>query len=194
MKQIRLLLALVVSLFTMGSYAQDGSEAGVGQFFLYNVADQAFLKGGNNWGTRASFDPMAVMYCTLSENDPQYGGLLIKTGNNGSIDVFLGCDGYVDKAATDGNNYTGWLFEPVAGMTNTYTLKAGRNNHYLVSEGNNTGNTVMTADAPTDSKGYWKLFTRDQILAQKNLSDASESNPVDLTFLLTSPNFLRQVV
>jgi hypothetical protein len=190
MKHLKLLLALVVSLFGMNVNAQDGSAVGEGQFFLYNVAEQAFLCGGNNWGTRDSVDPLGVMICTLSEN-VGYGGYLIKTGNNGTRDVFLGMDGYVDKNSDDGN-YTGWTFDPVEGQTNTYTMKADRNSQYLVSNGDGKI-YVMTADAPTDNKGYWKLLTREQLLAQKNLSDASESNPIDLTFLLTSPNFLRQV-
>jgi len=188
MKHLKLLLALVVSLFGMNVNAQDGSAVGEGDFFLYNVAEQAFLCGGNNWGTQDSVDPLGVMICTLSKNGDRY---LIKTGNNGNADVFLGMDGYVDKPSNDGN-YTDWDFAPVEGLTNTYTMQAGRDSRYLVSDGN--GKTYgMTANAPTDSKGYWKLFTRDQILAQKDLSNASESNPIDVTFLLTSPSFLRQV-
>ena len=76
MKHLKLLLALVVSLFGMNVNAQEASAVGEGQFFLYNVADEAFLTGANDWGTHASLGPQGF-YCTLSANG---GGYNIKTG------------------------------------------------------------------------------------------------------------------
>lgn len=181
MKHFKLLLALVVSMFTLNISAQDASAVGEGQFFLYNVGNGAYLTGANNWGTRASVDAHGL-YCTLTGSDNTF---YINTGSA----VYLGDDGYVDKATNDAN-YTAWVFTPVKGLENTYTINTVKSGKYLVYDG--SGSTCSMVEAtPTDANGYWKLYTRDALLNALDLTAATETNPIDVTFLMGSSNFVR---
>ncbi|MBR3456053.1 MAG: hypothetical protein IKH26_12105, partial [Bacteroidaceae bacterium] len=177
MKHLKLMLTLVVSLFGMNVNAQEASAVGEGQFFLYNVADEAFLTGANDWGTHASLGPQGF-YCTLIANG---GGYNIKTGTNTT--QYLGSNGYVDAGAS------AWTFTPVEGKTNTYYLyNSGFG--YLEST---DGSTDLHANAsqPTNEHGEWKLFTREALWKALDLSSASETNPLDVSFLIESSCFVR---
>ena len=178
MKQLKLLLALVVSLFGMSSYAQNGSAVGEGQFFLYNVASEAYLTGQNNWGTHASVGPQGL-YCTLTVSGEGYS---IKTGTNAN--QWLGTNGFVDAGST------AWIFTPVEGKTNTYYISNSGFGGYLESEDGNT-NLHANSSQPTDEHGEWKLFTREDLWNALDLSTASEDNPIDVSFMIGSSTFVR---
>lgn len=177
MKHLKLLLALVVSLFGMNVNAQEASAVGEGQFFLYNVADEAFLTGANDWGTHASLGPQGF-YCTLSANG---GGYNIKTGTN--TNQYLGSNGYVDAGAAP------WTFTPVAGKTNTYYISNSSFGYLESTSGSN--DLHANASQPTDEHGEWKLFTREALWNALDLSSASETNPLDVSFLIESSCFVR---
>ena len=160
-----------------------------GTYFLYNVGKQAFLCSGYDWGTRATLTREGGMSVTLvSKGDGTYYISTAPTYPN----RFLGYDGYVDKASDDGSNYCSWTFSAVSGQTNTYTLKEAKNNKYWLlgrsTTDENGFKTDRKTDAPSDSYGYWKLVSRADYI-QWLTDNASASNPLDATLLLTNPNF-----
>ena len=183
MRKLKLLFAAVALMLGVGTAsAQTASAVGEGTFFLYNVGGAAYLTGANNWGTRASLDAHGLD-CIVKLADGKYS---IEAGNG----LYLGKDGYVDKASNDGN-YTTWSVTAVEGQENTYTLQAS-NNKYLVYDG--TGTTCSMVDAaPTTNTGYWKFITKDALQNAADLANASETNPKDVTFFVDGANFVRLV-
>ncbi len=182
MKKTLFTFAFLLALATGGTLkAQSGwipSEAAAGTYYLYNVGKQAFLTGGNDWDTRATLNSYGAMSVTLISTDspssfyissePTYTGL------------FLGSDGYVDKLNTS-SKYTPWIFTPVEGMTNVYTMKTTNDNTYLYGRPADTKTSVGTSFS--DNWGYWMLITKENMI--KHLSEnASAENPVDATFAL----------
>ena len=178
MKKLKLLFVACALLFSVGMQAQSWvpSEVGEGSFYLYNVGSEKYLTGGNSWGTHASIDDHGL-YCTLTASE---GGYSIATGNG----QYLGTNGYVDSQTTP------WIFTAVEGLENTYTISNSGFGGYLVATSGSTDLSKSEA-APTDNFGYWKLASRDALLAAADLDNASENNPVDVTFLLGGVNFVR---
>lgn len=176
-RKLLFVMALVISAFsTVNAQTWTASAAAAGEFFIYNVGEAKYLTGGNAWGTRASLDEHGL-YCTLEAKD---GGYAINTGNG----KHLGVDGspFVDQGANT------WVFTPVAGKENTYKISQGDNYLYAVA-----GSTEIKYDAnvPETDYGYWKLASREALTEAANLSAASETNPVDVTFLMSGANFVR---
>ena len=176
-RKLLFVMALVISAFsTVNAQTWTASAATAGEFFIYNVGEAKYLTGGNAWGTRASLDEHGL-YCTLEAKD---GGYAINTGNG----KYLGVDGspFVDQGANT------WVFTPVAGKENTYKISQGDNYLYAVA-----GSTEIKYDAnvPETDYGYWKLASREALTEAANLSAATETSPVDVTFLMSGANFVR---
>jgi|GEM_PF-3931100 len=79
-----------------------------------------------------------------------------------------------------------WTFTPVTveGYTNVYEISI--NNTYLTGA---STKKVTTESAANGNNSYWLLLSKDQLVA--NFKNATETNPVDATFLLTNPEFQR---
>lgn len=184
-------MAAVAVMFAgpMSAQTWTPSEVGEGTFFIYNVGGSSFLSGGNSWGTQASLNAIGLD-CYLALEDGAYS---ICTGNN----VYLGKDGYIDKAQTN-SNYITWNINSVG--DNAYTLSftttetvdeiESEVTKYLVYSGEGT-TCELTTDVPNSANGYWKFVTKEALLADANLSSASETNPVDVSFLVDGANFVR---
>lgn len=184
----RMLVTVALMLASaIGIQAQTwtASAPAAGKFYLYNVGNDGFLFGGNNYTTRASLTKKGGIPVTLSAGDTD-GAWYISTEPTYS-NLFLGSDGYVDKANTS-SKYTAWLFTPVEGQENTYTMKSTNSAAaYLVGHNTEEGKTSTTTTMPTNAKGYWKLVTRDALIA--NLANATEDNPIDATFAVMNAYF-----
>ena len=178
MKRKRLLfaaIALIVGALNINAQDWTASPAAPGSYFLYNVGEGKYLTGGNEWGTHGSLDAHGL-YCTLVSNGD---GFNIETGNG----QHFGKDGYVDQGAA------AWKFTAVAGLENTYTLYNETYGYLVAVSG--SSNLSSSSTAPTDGLGYWKLASREALIEAANLSEASEANPVDVTFLMSGANFVR---
>lgn len=183
----RITMLLLAYLFAASAWAQTwtASAPAAGTFYLYNVGNDGFLVGGNNYTTRASLTKKGGIPVTLSAGDTD-GAWYISTEPTYSS-LFLGSDGYVDKANTS-SKYTAWLFTAVEGQENTYTMKSTNSAAaYLVGHDTDAGKTSTTTTMPTNDKGYWKLVTRDALIA--NLANATEDNPIDATFAVMNAYF-----
>ena len=169
-----------------------GAKAGVGEFYIYNVASQKFLMGGSDWNTHAAVDVPGMLFTVAAEGNGftinRMGG---KDGN------YLGHNGYTDIPGKDV-----WAFVPVAGKANVYNIVKGDNHAQglAFAPQSNTDaddamdkefwNTVsVEASVAKNANAEWKLVTkaeRDALLAT-----ATETRPVDATYLLTGPGFNR---
>jgi len=169
-----------------------GAKAGVGEFYFYNVASQKFLMGGSDWNTHAAVDIPGMLFTVAAEGNGftinRMGG---KDGN------YLGYNGYTDIPGKDV-----WAFVPVAGKANVYNIVKGDNHAQglAFAPQSNTDaddamdkefwNTVsVEASVAKNANAEWKLVTkaeRDALLAT-----ATETRPVDATYLLTGPGFNR---
>ncbi len=169
-----------------------GAAAGAGEFYFYNVASQKFLMGGSDWNTHAAVDIPGVLFTVATEGNGftinRFGG---KDGN------FLGYNGYTDIPGKDV-----WAFVPVVGKANVYYIVKGDNHAQglAFAPQSNTDadeamdkefwNTVsVDATVTNNANAEWKLVTkaeRDALLAT-----ATETRPVDATYLLVGPGFNR---
>lgn len=91
---------------------------------------------------------------------------------------FFTDNGYVDTGSS-----TNWIFEPVAGLTNTYKLKTSGGSYAYAAAG--MYNLEMGAD-PGTNKAYWKLVTADNRDAS---TGASATNPIEWTHKISNPRF-----
>lgn len=136
-------------------------------YYLYNVKSNAFLKGGNDWGTRASFGEDAVAF--VAEGSGNVYGLKSTYGS------YLGDGLYVDQAKKD------FVFDEVG--EGIYTI--AKDGAYVGYDG---GNVVVTA-AEVNDGSYWQLLTKESIVADMVAADAT--TPYHVTALITCANFGR---
>ena len=185
-RHLLMLLSMVLLYPPVSVYAFTGSvPADGGTYYLYNVGKQAFVYGDNDWGTRVSLTQQGGIPVTLVSSG-EAGRYYISTAPT-YPDLFLGYDGYVDKASTDADNYTSWLFTAVEGQTNVYTLKATKNDKYWLVGRASDNKTTRVTSAPADNYGYWMLVTRAALVA--DLAGATTDNPKDATKFIVNPNF-----
>jgi len=188
MKQLlRFFMLWLIGLMATSLQAQTwtASAVGEGTFYLYNVGNAGFLVGGNNYTTRASLTVQGGIPVTLQTSGTEDAYYISTEPTYTSL--FLGSDGYIDKASSS-SNYTAWLFTVVEGQENTYMIKATNGSDvYLVGHDTDASKTFTTTTEPATAKGYWKLVTKDALIA--NLANATEDSPIDATFAVMNPSF-----
>lgn len=170
------LLALLAMFSSVSGFAGGDwvpSEVGEGEFYLYNVGGDAFLKGGTTWGTRATLSTQEAVRFTLSAASD--GGYYITSTVYSSL--YLGSDGYVDNGTA-----ASWTFTAVDGLENTYTMTTS--SIYLYGR---EDTKTSVGDLTGTEYDYWQLVTRENMIA--HLSDATSDNPIDATFLMDNPDF-----
>lgn len=136
-------------------------------YYLYNTKAQAFLKGGNSWGTQASFGEDAVAF--VAEGSGNIYAL------KSTYNAYLGDGLYVDQAKKD------FVFDEVG--EGIYTI--AKDGAYVGYDG---GNVVVTA-AEVNDGSYWQLLTKESIVADMVAADAA--TPYHVTALITCANFGR---
>ena len=177
-KNLRILFSMALALgLSAQSYGSETvSEAGAGQFLLYNVGAKQYLCPGNAWGTHASVGNVGMMVELVPQNDGTYRVSTepyYKESNN-----CLGDNGFVDN---HGNGT--YIFQKVEGVEEpTYKLVCGSNTLYWSGTG-----TDLTLDANAPAEGseanaQWRLV-------KIGTEDASENNPLDMSYLITNPDF-----
>lgn len=182
MKKIKLLLAAVTLLCSVGSWAQalfnhtytEGVEVTAGEgFFLYNIGTGQFLTSGLNYGTRATVDNSGRVL-TLATNNSGFSiytnFVSLNNRDEGTRKAgYLTTNGYVDT----GTNDAAWVFTPVNldGYTNAYTIK-NSDTQYLFFDANNTdpGCPVNVGNNTGDNYSYWLLIPK---AARENAGDYS---------------------
>lgn len=176
MRKINFLLTLL-ALFMGGNYVNaqgwTASEPATGQFYLYNVKANAYLSNGSSWGTHSALKSDGfVLNITLNN------GVYTIGTNSAYPGRYFTDNGYVDTSSP-----TNWIFEPVAGLTNTYKLKTEGGNYAYAAQG--LYNVELGQDT-NNEYGYWKLVTDDN---RNNVANASLNNPVYLTHKIINPRF-----
>ena len=171
MRKLKLLIALcMVAIAASASINTDG-----GKHYLKNVATGKYWGAGNDWGTRASLVNHPEYVTLVRQSDGQYT-IDSQVSNGGSNHYFSG--DYMDG----GNAY--WL---------TFTQKEG--NQYTIAAGTNYYgwdglSTVLGKNLDAASENVvWEVYTEEEM--RTLLEAATESAPVDATWLILNPNFGR---
>ena len=178
-----LLLCTIMAIHA-ASLTWTASVPAEGTYFLYNVGADGFIYGGHDWGTRASLTPKGGVPMTLvSGGTEKY---YISTHPVYNSDMYFSSDGsniYMDQGKT-----TTWKFIEVEGETNTYIMQSTRdgNSRYLVADSSDPTLTVLVTSKPTGVLGYWRLTSRENLIADLQ-ANASGDNPMDATWLILDP-------
>ena len=176
MRKLKLLFAAAALLgggFSASAQGWTASEPAKGDFYLYNVGANAYLENGANWTTHAALKSSGFVV-NLTANDGVY-----TIGTNSKYDgKFFTDNGYVDTGGS-----TNWIFEPVAGMTNTYKLKTANGSYAYAANGMYQ---VEVGTDPGTAKGYWKLVTAEN---RNAATGASAMNPIEWTHKINNPRF-----
>ena len=171
-----------------------GQTPVAGEFYLYNVGQKQFLCGGSDWGAHAALG-MPGVPITLVEGDAANLCFFFDTNlYNGDNNHFLNYRGYMDAVKPEGM----WKFVPVEGKEGVYNIvqndypdvHIAYNPFASVNDGQSDETTVGTECRdlqPDDLDAQWKLVTKADRLAL--MEEASAKNPVDVSFLIQSPNF-----
>ncbi len=143
-------------------------------YYLYNTKAQAFLTGGNDWGTRASLGQDGLPFVAEGGN-----GVYALNGvvSNGGNSHYLGTGGYIDASPA---NLT--LTEVATGV---YTIGWDGGNYYASQE----GSTVVATVKAVNDACYWQFLTADDVKAQ--MTAATAAKPYDVTSLIACANFGR---
>ena len=186
MKKIKLLLAAMAAMVTMGVNAQTwtGNAVADGTFYLYNVAAQKFLNNGDplqNWGTNAYLQAGFGLDVVIAESD---GGYTIETNvSNGGDQHYLGSNTWCDASPVN------WTFLAVEGETYTYQIVAD-NKYLMATEAMN--DVEMVADpAGRTTSTYWKLVSEDDFKAAMQAKTYSTTDPMDVSVFIKGRSFAR---
>mgnify|MGYP002619993991 CR=1 FL=1 len=160
-----------------------GEAWSTGEYYIYNLGAKRYLTQGSAWRTHATVDG-AGQVITILGNQTASQLKFAKV----TEDKYLGKDGYVDKATSDGD-YSTWTFEAVnkVGYTNVFRMKANASNQYLYWEGG--GGYTWANEALVGNvdgiNSYWILVKKSD---RENYSVASATNPVDMTWKVADPD------
>lgn len=144
-------------------------------FYFQNVESGKYMDAGASWGTHAITSE--VGHILTLEQTADHVFRINSHITNGGKDNYLTSDLYLDGAAT------AWTFARV-GQTNAYVISC---NGKAITEQN--GNVVAANVVANSAAQQWKMVTKEERDAQ--LEEASEENPIDVTYLFHGVNFNR---
>lgn len=176
-KNLRILFSMALALgLSAQSYGSETvSEAGAGQFLLYNVGAKQYLCPGNAWGTHASVGNVGMMVELVPQNDGTYR---VSTKPYYNSDLCLGDNAFVDNK--DKGTYS---FEKVEGVEEpTYKLVCKSNTLYWSGKGTDLSFDANGPAAGSEANGQWRLI-------KIGTEDATEEKPQDVSYLITNPDF-----
>ena len=176
-KNLRILFSMALALgLSAQSYGSETvSEAGAGQFLLYNVGAKQYLCPGNAWGTHASVGNVGMMVELVPQNDGTYR---VSTKPYYNSDLCLGDNAYVDNKGK--GTYS---FEKVEGVEEpTYKLVCKSNTLYWSGKGTDLSFDANGPAAGSEANGQWRLI-------KIGTEDATEEKPQDVSYLITNPDF-----
>jgi len=174
MKRIRLLMVIMLTALGLQSFAQSwtSSDLANGRYVFYNIGSGRYLGPGNSWGTQASLIQFSH-YNTLAKKSDGVYTIESQVSNGGTSYYFTGS--YMDGAAA---NVT--IQDNGEGI---FTMSNGTT--YYGYDGSSTVLASNLAD-PSNANAQWKIMAYDEAYA-----DASEQNPVDVTYMILDSNFDR---
>ena len=144
-----------------------------GDYYMYNVAGGGWLNAGNDWGTRASIVETPKLVSIYKSGEQYYINAHCRTNN--------GAQGYVgDDLFVDNPNYTLFTIEAVD-YDGNYSIHLGNN-----PIGYNGVDTRV--DVTTEENAVWTMISYDDMML-KMQEEATESNPMDVSFLIRDYNF-----
>ncbi|MCQ2196677.1 MAG: RICIN domain-containing protein [Bacteroidaceae bacterium] len=160
-----------------------------GQYYIQNVENGMFLtysnSNDNNWGTRGSVTPEGILWTVGDAGNGEY---TLRNDLGTASNQFLGDNGYVDSPA---QNIQIKAIKQDDGEI-VYSIKDA--NGYWQT--NNAARQNLGYDAQRvgflNKEGKWRFLTKQQAI-QRMEEYASETNPVDATFLITNPGFTRNM-
>ena len=153
------------------------SEIAEGDFYIMNAATGKFLGGANDWGTHASLINHGIPF-TVAAADGKYT-LDSHTYNNGTDHFFNGS--YVDQPSTK--------LDIVALGDGKYSISTGENAFVTAS----AGNTKVESNAANANSTFAQWYFISKADRDKLLEEASESNPVDVTYYIKEANISRNL-
>ncbi len=156
------------------STLEDGTD-----YWLMNAATGRFLGGANSWGTRASLIKHGIPFKATKVEDGVYT-LDSYTSNGGNSHYLAGewIDGNPTNLTITSNSNGSFS----VGIANGETV------NYLKAKTSNTEVDLIGNDA-NDAFSQWYFISTEDWMTM--LEDASETNPVDATFLVKDFNFSR---
>ena len=174
----------IVSALGLRAQTWTGNAASEGTFYLYNVGAEKFLNNGDpteSWGTNAYLQAGFGLDIILEANGEAYN--LNTNVSNGGNSHYLATSTWCDGAPTP------WIFTPVAGQTNVYTISNG--DKYLIA--NNELNDVYYGDLTSadDWKMWWKLVSENDFKAAMQAKVYSTTDPLDVSVFIKGRSFAR---
>ena len=174
----------IVSALGLRALTWTGNAASEGTFYLYNVGAEKFLNNGDpgqSWGTNAYLQAGFGLDIILEANGEAYN--LNTNVSNGGTSHYLATSTWCDGAPTP------WIFTPVAGQTNVYTISNG--DKYLIA--NNELNDVYYGDLTSadDWKMWWKLVSENDFKAAMQAKVYSTTDPLDVSVFIKGRSFAR---
>ena len=196
MKHYRLFLTALAAVFSLGLSAQSwtGEEVGEGHYLLYNVGTDQYFSRGNGWQTEASISPLkSALSVEISLVDGKY---FLRTGlanTNYGLEHLSGGTFYTDQSR---NKKSTWTFDQVGNDNGpVYNIisaaeHGGGEGAYLTAEGGESTRLIPGTDGAS-ANAKWKVIKistlKENVLAE--MSNASESNPVDASLLIDDADF-----
>ena len=179
-------MAAFAAVFSLCANAQDwkGNTVADGTFYLYNIGSGQWLCGGNNWGTRASVNSTGDIDFQIAASGTGYT-LDSQISNGGESHFLAPIDAnaaYVDSGAYE------WTFTQASRSDGViaYIISCDHGNLFFSGEG-----TIVDVDTENGvgDNAQWVLVSLDDRMAK--LQAASETNPVNATFLIKDAGFGR---
>ena len=180
MKVKNYLVALTALILGVQSSSAVTEITSGSSYYIQNVSSNLFLCGSNSWGTQGSVTVQGEMFQLDKADDGAYSitDLALSTSNKK-----FGSNLYTDNAGVN------WTIEAVSGEEGVFTIKY--NNKYLAQSataGAHIGYIVEQVTEVTDA-AKWYILTADEAIAK--LGAATETAPVDASFLIGDANFSR---
>lgn len=146
----------------------NAQELANGDYYIKNVESGKFLSNGASWGTRSVLSDNGICYGVSKGADGKY---TLKSGIKGDAKALRPSDGFNDQSGA-------WelIFEDDV----VYMYNGSK---YFC---NDKSNLPQFTDTKNDA-AKWQFISKAQLL--ENLDNASKSNPVDASFLITGADF-----
>ena len=195
MRKLKLFLATLtllvggVSLANAQTAPKSGAEVAVGDFYIYNIGSGTYLNDGSSYSTHATVDGAGIVINIAgAANEYTLHMANIAEGS------YIGNGGWVDCATTR-DDYSTFTFEAASkeGYTNVYKIKANKGGSYMYWAGGNSvndahyGNEALFGTGDGDAY-LWLLIPK---ATREDISTASETNPIDVTYLVANPDHER---
>ena len=177
MKTKHLLLSLALCLMMPLSAL---AQLTAGTYYFYNVGAGMYLNYGGSDNYTACFKP---------HGEPL---VLAESGDGFTVQTALDSK-YLNPASTENaHSSSSAVFTLTQQSDGTYTISssAGLMGYGGTMASNHAGTLVqMNLTDATSDNAHWQILSKDDLLTR--FSNATTTNPVDATFLITCPNFDR---